>query len=212
MKKLILGIACLFVMASIARADLAFTASDVTVAAGSTATLDFFVADPDGSPGNLLGFDFAIDFGDNDSDATPAGLTATGGINNAGLFASALLSAAPPGANYNFQASVFNLPAPIGPGAVLVGPAPQAVFSLQFDVDASVADGTVFLIDLLGPGESAPNDVFSATDGEGNTITGITAGLGSITVTNSTIPEPTSAVVLMVIGSMGLLRRRHSLA
>lgn len=200
----------MFVITNIASADLVFTASDVTVEAGSTATLDFFVADPDGSPGNLLGFDFAIDYGNTDDASTPAGLTPAATLIN-GLLASNLLSAAPPGANYNVQASAFNLPAPIGPGSVAVSSAAQLVFSLEFGVDASVADGTVFEIDLLGPGESSPNDVFSATDGGGIAIAGVTAGLGTITVTNSNIPEPTSAAVLMVIGSMGLLRRRHSL-
>jgi len=139
----------------------------------------------------------------------PTGLTFSGLVTS-GLFLSTAESpvAAGIGATYNTQVDFFNIPglgAPVG-----ISSTPQPVFSLEFEVGADVADGTVFVIDILGDGETSPNNIFSATDGQENEVGNVETGGGTITIVNNAnvVPEPTAGVLLLVGGGLAALRRR----
>ena len=211
MKQLIPGIvfACCLALLLPAQthADLIFSADDVTVNAGSTATVSFYVSDPDGSPGSIFGATYGVDFGDNDSTTLPAGLGFSALVATGSIFTSHVTSPPPAGANanYDIQVDFFNLPPPLGTPVTLTV-APQLLFSLDFTVGAGVANGTVFDIDILGDGESSPNNIFSVTDSTGVEFGGVTQALaGSITV----VPEPNLTFVVLAAGGLAFSRRRR---
>ena len=202
----IVFVCCLALLPAQTHADLIFSASDITVEAGTTATVDFYVSDTDESPGSLLGLSYGVDFGDNDSTALPEGLSFAG-ITSSGLFTSVVSNAAPEVANYDVQVDVFNLPPPLGIAVNLTN-APQVLFSLEFEIADDVAVGTVFDIDILGAGETSPNNIFATTDGSGSAFSGVVVtGAGSITIVG--VPEPGSVVLMLAFGGGLALRRRR---
>ena len=206
MRQLISGvvIACCLLLSPQANAQFVFSASDETVDAGTTATVDFFVSSSSATPVGLSGASFGIDFGDNDSDALPTGLSSPV-VNSSGLFTSVTASDVPSGigANFNVQLDIFQFP-----GSVPVTNTPQQVFSVDFEVDESVPDGTTFVIDILGAGEAGPNDIFSLTDGTGSEFQG-TVETGGGTITVNAIPEPGAGLALLVFGGLIAARRRR---
>ena len=193
------AVAMLLTSSSLSNADTIFSIDDITTTAGSSVSVGVFVESTNVS--FLEGVDIAIDFGDTDDTSEPSGLTFTGFTEvdplGGGVFTTFNTTGVPTGANYNGQLSDASIS-----GAQEITTTPRQLISLQFDVAAD-ASGT-FVLDLLGDGEAAPNDIFGVT---GTDLGEVSVQNGSITIT--AVPEPSSVLALFGLAMVGVTRRRR---
>lgn len=206
LSSLILGF--VFLAAAPVSADLLISSQTVSVTPGSTAIVDFYASDPDGT-GTLTGFNLPIDVGFGlDGDGIPADLafptlTNPFGANNSLNDFTGL------GLNFDFVVNVAQ------PPSLVLTATPQLVFSLEFAVNGGATVGQVFDLNVVTTGTAAilidadGTDIGGPFDSTTNPLTAANFSPGQISIT--AVPEPASCL-LLVAGPLAVVARRRRMA
>ena len=211
--------------ASRGSAAVTLSIGNVRVPAGSTALVGVFAASD--ASDVISGFNLPLDIGgpgfngDADVDGRgdlPAGFTYDLSLIRNAVFTDTTFPADRSVPSDPTVSDIFNdaygidgLPTATMGDTVTLSTTPTKLFDLAIDVDASVAAGTVLPFSILLP--DANPSAFDVAGPNGDpTVLAPAAGVpvtGSITVTGTSVPEPTTVAIVGVAGVAGLGRGRR---
>ena len=189
--------------------DIALTLTNEVDDAGANVNVTVSIADLEGSS-ELTNFNLAIDFGSDNASAPTAGFV-FGGATVIDGFGNLDFDLTPVIANFD---AAFD-----GSGtAISLGEVPTDLFSLNFEIDPSVAPATTLPISIqltpffgASPFPGLTTLTLDGTSFEADALgvdeTGIQITNGSITV--PAIPEPTTLLPMLAAISLFTLRRKR---
>jgi hypothetical protein len=191
-----------------AHADLTITATTDFTDAGQTGSVTFFAEDDDGAAGGvatLAGYNLTLDIG-GDGLGVPGNLTFVG-VAGGAAFGDPSYTLSPGVAPFNWDAGVaFSF----SDGSSVALNSATELFTLTYLVDGGTPDGSEFDIAIVNP--PAPNSAALSFTGDniGDPINTEGALTGGKIVVG--IPEPSSVVIMALLGLGGMATSRRRIA